>query len=75
MGKRDKRPAVVSTQPKRGVFDSSTLSRCSDLIATAKTDRRAAEVLHASQLYPQAVFALQQAVEKTIKAISDCPLV
>lgn len=32
-------------------------------------DRRASEVVHASGLYPQAVFALQQAVEKTVKAI------
>lgn len=69
MAKRDRNRAAVATKPQGVLFDPSMLPRCSGLIADAQSDRRAADVLHAAQLYPQAVFALQQSVEKTIKAI------
>jgi len=40
------------------------------LIEVAESDLRAAEVLLESKIYPQAVFLIQQALEKTIKAIA-----
>lgn len=51
------------------LFDPRLLPQAMSLLATAQTDRRAAEVLYKERLFPQAVFLLQQAVEKAVKAI------
>lgn len=51
------------------MFDPATLPRSIELLNIAASDRRAAQALQQAKLYPQAVFALQQAVEKTVKAI------
>jgi len=40
------------------------------LIEVAESDLKAAEVLLKSRMYPQAVFLIQQALEKAIKAVA-----
>jgi hypothetical protein len=70
MGKKDRTRRLTSASaPSPELFDPALLPRSVELLKIAESDRRAADVLHQAQLYPQAVFALQQAVEKTVKAI------
>jgi HEPN domain-containing protein len=70
MGKRNRDRRAASGSAASGeLFDPVLLPRSVELVKIADSDRRAADALLKAQLYPQAVFALQQAVEKTVKAI------
>jgi len=51
------------------LFEPRFLSQSLALLEIAQSDRRAALVLYQAQQFPQAIFWLQQAVEKAVKSI------
>lgn len=57
-----KKPVALKTP------SGNVLALANELLEVARSDLASARTLHAQRLFPQAVFALQQAVEKTGKA-------
>lgn len=65
-----KQAAMAGSKSNDGeLFDPQLLPRSVALLHMAESDRRAAHLLFQQQHWPQAVFSLQQAVEKAVKAI------
>jgi len=67
MGKQKR--TATTTASNGELFDPQLFPKSIALLQMAKSDRNAARVLLRQQQFPQAVFSLQQAVEKAVKAI------
>ncbi len=64
--------SAIAPSAKRellGIPDRKNVEVALDFADIAKKDLRASKVLYAERLYPQAVFGLEQSVEKAVKAV------